>query len=125
MRMVETYPRVTQPGHFMALFKMAMTNKMHDRSLYTQRKKCVEVLLPEDASTYFQGRIGEVTNAGYLMALLAEEPELQLVLETLARGLPIEKPSKKRENLSMRLCRILGLGPDKDPIASLKRILTQ
>ena len=101
---------------------------MHDRSLYTQRKKCVDVPLPEDASDYFQGRIGEVTNAGYLMALLAESPELQLVLETLARGLPLEEPHEKlqpRENLSMRLCRILGLGPDKDPIADLKRLLTQ
>lgn len=136
-RVAMTYPRVVEPKNFMALFKMAMANKMHDRSLYKKRKSAAEVCLSSDVSEFFTGRIGEMTNAGYLGALLNEAPEeLRLALNLLAEGVPRENfnvakksPGKRtlhtKENLSMVLARILGLGPDADPLTDLKKLLTQ
>ena len=126
----DTYPRVIEPKHFMALFKRAMTNKMHDKSCrYNRRRGTVEAPISTDVYEVFAGRIGEVTNGGYLAALLNEAPEeLKLVLAMLADGRLDEAKQRHklepRENLSMRACRLLGLNPDLDPILEIKRLLT-
>lgn len=124
-----TYPRVIEPKHFFALFKRSMVNKMHDRSCAKRRKDAVQAVLPADVADFFIGRIGETSNAGYLGALLNEAPEeLRLVLEHLAKnGCRDNKRRSRfepRENLSMKLCRSLGLPLDVDPLADLKRLLT-
>jgi len=131
VRIADTYPRVIDPKNFMALFKMAMTNKMHDRSLYKKRRNAAEVVLSMDVSEFFTGRIGEMTNAGYLAALINEAPEeLKLALATLAKGLPEKKKSKPgslkpRKNLSMQVAEALNLGPKADPLTQLKKLLTE
>src|SRR5581483_7732775 len=38
-RVKATYPRVIEPAHFMALFKTAMNNQMHDRASAVKRKR--------------------------------------------------------------------------------------
>lgn len=131
VRIADTYPRVIEPRNFMALYKMALANKIHDRSLYRKRRMAAEVVLSSDVSEFFTGRIGEMTNAGYVMALLNEAPEeVRMALNLLAKGLPEEGKPKRRslqpkENLSMRLARYLGLGPDADPLTTLRKLLTQ
>ena len=126
--LADTYPRVVEPKHFMALFKRAMTNKMHDRSCrYDRRRDTVEAPISTDVYEVFSGRIGEVTNGGYLAALLNEAPEeLQLVLAMLADGrLDDEEPrhtTEPVETLSEKACRMLGI--TGDPIMEIKRLLT-
>lgn len=126
-----SYPRVVNPAKFMALFKRAMVNKTHDRSLYGTRKRAAEIVLEKDVSEYFHGSIGELSNEGYLAALLSEAPvEVQLALAGLANGVAAEpkttkkrKPLQPRENLSMRLSRLLGLS-GMDTMKYLKQILS-
>ena len=113
LKIVEAYPSVTEPQIFMGLFKMAMTNNMHDNARYVKRKRVVHEETSVDAPELATGRIGEVTNNGYVSALLAEAPEeLQMALDIIEnnpealRGKP--KVKRKRQNLNMRLRRILG-----------------
>lgn len=127
--LADTYPRVIDPPNFMALYKRAISNKIHDRSLYRKRRMAAEVVLSSDVSEFFTGRIGEMTNAGYIMSLLNEAPEeVRLALNMLANGMPDEKKPKRRsmqprESLSAQLARLLVLGPDADPLNKLKKLL--
>ena len=125
--LAETYPRIIDPKHFMALFKRAVINKINDKSCrYSRRKGTVEAPISTDVYEIFAGRIGEVTNGGYLAALLNEAPEeLKLVMAMAARGELDEEPKRGKapgENLSMRACRLLGI--TGDPIMEIKRLLT-
>lgn len=129
-RVAVAYPRVIEPKHFMTLYKRAMINKMNDRSCRVKRRRdTVEAPISVDVYEVFAGRIGEVTNSGYATALLNEAPEeLKLVMAMLANGKLDEKPKPRhqlepRENLSMRVCRLLGL--TGDPILEIKKLLTQ
>ena len=125
-----TYPRIIDPGHFMALFKRAMINKMHDRSCrYNRRKGTVEAPISVDIYETFSGRIGEVTNSGYVAALYAEAPEeLKLVMNILAEG-SFDPPTKKNretpvsQTITTRLCRALGVPEGTDPIAEIRQLL--
>jgi hypothetical protein len=125
-----TYPRVIEPKHFMALYKRALANNMHDKSAYKGRKDVAEVYLSSDVTEFFAGRIGEVTNPGYLAALIDEMPEeLKLALNMLAKGLPPEPVVKRRglqprEGLSMQLRRLLRMPINSDPLAIIRRFLT-
>jgi hypothetical protein len=126
-----TYPRIIDPGHFLALFKRAMINKMHDRSCrYNRRKGTVEAPISVDIYETFSGRIGEVTNSGYVAALYSEAPEeLKLVMNILAEG-SFDPPAKNRREaeqsptISARLCRALGVPAGSDPIAEIRQLLT-
>ena len=127
--LADTYPRIIDPKHFMALFKRAVINKINDKSCrYSRRKGTVEAPISTDVYEVFAGRIGEGTNGGYLAALLNEAPEeLKLVLAMAAKGELDIAPKRRhkmepRENLSMRACRLLGL--TGDPIREIKRLLT-
>ena len=129
MKLVETYPRVIEPKHFMALFKAAMWNAMHDRARYKRRKRLVHEDTPKDVSEFCEGRIGELTNYGYINVLLAEAPEELHMALALLEGSPEKLRGKvneqgQRENLNMKLRRILGLG-DVDVIGTLRALLTQ
>jgi cation transport regulator ChaB len=126
-----SYPRVIDPKHFMALFKTALTNNMHDKASYKRRKDDSEVYLSSDVSDFFVGRIGEVSNAGYLSVLLDELPEeMKMVLTLMAKGMPPEPKPKRtygmqpRESLSMQLRRLLRLPINSDPLSIIKRLLT-
>src|SRR5260221_11573880 len=61
-----TYPRVIEPRHFMALYKRALINSLHDKAAYKQRRGNICVHLGIDAADLGIGRIGETSNAGYL-----------------------------------------------------------
>src|SRR5882672_8340347 len=113
------YPRVVEPQHFMALFKVAMQNALWDHARYMQKKSSATVDIDKDAAEYGAGRIGELTNSGYLHALVAEAPdEVKFALALLSSEqsdefwaetprAPYQK-LKARENLNMRLNRAYG-----------------
>ena len=127
----EAYPRVIEARHFMALYKRALANATHDKAAYKKRREGVEVLLDADVADFYAGRIGEITNAGYAAALIAELPEeLRFMLVTMAQGLPIKASQPKRrglkprESLTMQLRRIFRLPINSDPLQIIKRLLT-
>jgi hypothetical protein len=127
LKIADHYPRVVEPQHFMALFKTAMNNKMHDHARYMRRKRLIHVETHEDVLELGSRRIGEVTNAGYLNAMLAEAPqELKLAL-VLLETQPEALREKRgiRENLNMKLRRILGVGTDFDFAGTLRSLLTR
>jgi hypothetical protein len=98
------------------LFKTAMQNSLWDKARYQQRKGLATVDIDIDAAEYGAGRIGDLTNNGYLAAIVAEAPEevrFALTLLTSEKSeaepprVPFQKP-KPRENLNMRLNRAYG-----------------
>jgi hypothetical protein len=132
-RVSYTYPRVVDEKHFMALFKRAMINKMHDRSCAKRRKEKVEAPLSQEVADFFTRRIGEVTNAGYMAALLDEMPEeLKLALNIIiSRDTPFRKNNQQitqREGLGTALVRMLKLPKatlylGTDPLSRLRELL--
>src|SRR5258706_12980921 len=125
----DAYPRVIEARHFMALYKRALINSLHDKSSYKTRRVDIDVHLSSDATDLCLGRIGEVTNAGYVAALIEEMPEeLKTALNMLARGLPAEKRRphalQPRESLTMQLRRLLRLPLNSDPLTIIRRALS-
>lgn len=129
------YPKVVEPEHFMALFKRAMFNCFHDHSRYMHRKQEVSVDTPVDATDFYAGRIGEVTNNGYLNALIAEAPEevryaLAVFEDPVACSALRQRRRKKkgklrlRENLNMRLRRVTGAAKEVDLTGAIRALLT-
>lgn len=112
IKIAERYPRVSEQKHFMALYRSALSNHIHDMSRYMRRKRLVHEETHQEATELCVAQPGEVTNAGYLNALLNEAPEelkLALVLmETEPEKLRV-KLRGQRENLNMKLRRILGV----------------
>lgn len=105
------YPRVVEERHFMGLFKVALANNFHDRALYMKRKRVLEQDTSQDVSELYTGRIGELSNGGYVGALLAEAPEeLQIALQLIANNPEMLKTPRhaKRENLNAKIRRVLG-----------------
>jgi DNA-directed RNA polymerase specialized sigma24 family protein len=138
-RVKASYPRVSDPKHFMALFKVALRNEMIDRARFKQQKSMVEAQVDDEQYKALSECIGGgEDNLGYLMALLNElPPEAKLLLQVMndekkskqicqrrrsnlakAAGLP-----KTRENLNMILCRILKLPKGTDLMGPLKKAL--
>lgn len=129
MKLCLKYPRVTTPGNFMALFKTSFSNYIHDRSSYLQRKQACHVELHQDVSDVFSESIGETTNSGYLAVLLSEAPdELQMALTLIAENpqlLRADPTNEPRENLNMKLRRILGLRADFDFKAAMLSLIKE
>lgn len=135
LRIEAKYPRVIEAPHFMALFKTAMQNEMWDRARYKMHKAALTTELDLDAAEYGAYRIGDLTNNGYLNALLAEAPEeLKLALATfdddelleIMRSEPARssKP-KQRENLNMKLSRVIGFRRVRyDFVSAFKALLS-
>jgi len=128
LKLCGRYPRVIDPRHFMALFKTSLTNAIHDKSSRATRKGECLVDLGADISDSCAEWAGELTNAGYLSALLAEAPEeLRLALALLAnepgRIIAPVNCRKPRENLNMKLRRILGLESTFDLKTALMEML--
>jgi hypothetical protein len=113
VKICERYPRVNDPRHFMSLFKTTLRNKLHDHARYMQRKRVLHEDTDSDVSECFAERVGELTNGGFLSALLARAPEqvkraLTLVTQNPAI-LNADPHEYHRENLNMRVSRVLGL----------------
>jgi hypothetical protein len=123
LRISDKYPRIIDPRHFMGLYKVALSNWFNDRASYMQRHGQA-VDLGIDPMELCMGHIEE-GHAGLLSILLEEAPqELRLALALLAENpeaLRTETPTAgQRENLNMKLRRILGLSAAFD----LKALLT-
>jgi DNA-directed RNA polymerase specialized sigma24 family protein len=127
-KLAEYYPRVIDPPHFMALYKRTLSNFFHDQSRL-QQERCKTVSMDE-ASTAIHNRIGEMTNAGYALAMIESLPaELRSVLDFAATErvrLKIRKqtkrPLRERESLNNRLIKKLNLDLT-DPSGDLRRFL--
>ena len=128
LKITQKYPRVIEPHHFMGLYKMAVANWFHDRAAYMQRKNTQHVDLAVDPMELCLGQTGELRHAGELAILLSEAPhELRLALSLLtdnpAALKASHKPKELRENLNMKLRRILGLSENFDLKAALTELL--
>jgi hypothetical protein len=122
-RLTVKYPRVVEPRIFMGLYKVALSNWFHDRAAYMKRHgQAVDVGV--DPMELCIDHSGE-GHMGLLSILLEEAPqELRLALALLAENpetLRTEtRTAGQRENLNMKLRRILGLSAAFD----LKALLT-
>jgi hypothetical protein len=123
LRISDKYPRIIEPKHFMGLYKVALSNWFHDRASYMKRHGQA-VDLGIDPMELCMGHTGE-GHTGLLNLLLEEAPqELRLALTLLAENPEAlrtdTKQAGQRENLNMKLRRILGLSAAFD----LKALLT-
>lgn len=113
VKVSDRYPRVVDPKHFMALYKTTLRNKLHDHARYMQRKRVLHEESDTDVSEAYADRVGELTNGGFLSALLARAPEevkQALTLVTQNPAVLNSNPHRyRRENLNMRVSRVLGL----------------
>ncbi len=124
LRIANTYPRVMGQGPFMALFRAAMNNEMHDRARYMRRKREQHQDTSVDAGE-ITGRIGDLANEGYLSLLIETAPqELQLALLCIIQNPPeLRCLPDRHENLNMRLRRVLGYDDAADLTGSLRSLL--
>lgn len=127
IKVCQYYPRIMEPRHFMALFKTALRNSMHDKARYMKHKRLMHEETPEDVSDLYAGRIGELTNQGYLLTLLNGAPqEIRAglrVIDSDAEAVRINSVTGKRENLNARIGRVLGSGRDFDFSGHLRQLL--
>lgn len=128
LRISEKYPRVVEARHFTGLYKIALSNWFHDRAAYMKRKNHHHIYLGVDALELCLNQVGELQHAGYLNLVLEEAPQelrlaLMLLIEHPDTLRSMIKPKEPRENLNMKLRRILGLNEKFDLKAALTDLL--
>lgn len=130
VKVVEYYPTVRTPQHFMSLFQRALENDFHNHA--RQKRLRHQTILDVEAD------LPDHANWGYVAAALAEAPEeLKLALAIfadrdkcaeLAREQPRSRFSRKtlriRENLNAKLTRLAGLDRDVDVVTALREMFT-
>ncbi len=118
------YPRVMTQGAFMALYRTAFGNIIHDHSRYMRRKREQHQDTSVDAGE-ITGRIGDLANEGYLSLLIETAPqELQLALLCIIQNPPeLACLPNCHENLNMRLRRVLGYDSTVDLTGGLRSLL--
>lgn len=130
--------KVSEPKHFMALFKRAWSNRLADLSTIDTRER---ELFCADHSSY-DGEperqyeaAGDLDNDGQLVTLIRQAPrEVALVLnlflsapqEMLELALQSWRGRDKRCKAggSERICRLLGLDPSHDVMQQVEEYLT-
>lgn len=122
-RVLASYPRVTDERNLMALYKVAMFNEMMDKARSKQKFNENSMVELEHALDVFS-----YTNEGPLKVLLNKLPvEAQLLFEVLNDPKKLKELNSNRrgirENLNMKLCRILGIKL-VDIIGPLRCVLT-
>lgn len=124
LKVAARYPRVRGQAHFMTLFRRAVHNEMHDRARYMKRKRELNEDTSVDACE-LPGRIGEVSNDGYIAVLLEQAPEnLRAALICIAQNPPsLYQATEYRENLNMRLRRVLGYDHKADICGAIRELL--
>lgn len=124
LKVVTMYPRVRRQAHFMSLFRRAIHNEMHDRARYVMRKRELNEDTSVDACE-LPGRIGEVSNEGYIAVLLEQAPEpVRDALICIAQNpASLYQATGYRENLNMRLRRVLGSDRRVDFCGAIKELL--
>ncbi len=129
---------VSTPSHFMALFKRAYTNHIHDLSVQCSTEcDLTDIHCREDTFEYnevLEGIVGDLTNEGEMMAKFKDvPPEVLEVMKILVDDMReidytlrrTEMPYLfKRETLNQFLCRLIGADPKKISIVEhLRSIL--
>lgn len=127
MRISEKYPRITNVKDFMKLYKSALSNWFNDRSLDVVKGRRGTLDVSNNDPTELLSQICECPVDG-INILLSEAPrELRLALSLLAEQPDLIRaptgPGEKRENLNMKLRRILGLDEKFDLRAALTELL--
>lgn len=131
LRVKRTYAgKVTEPQHFMALFKRAWSNKLNDLSNSDTRHR--ETFVSDHAERdggndrdFSQEHAGETDNEGTLAILIRQAPrDVSMVLnlflsapqEILEVALESWRGRDKRCKAggSERICKLLGLDPSND-----------
>ena len=137
MKLVDRYPGVRTPQHFMSLFKTALHNEIHNYARQMKARKEV-VVAPCIQAAEAVAEVPEYTNFGYVLAVLNEAPEeLKMALTVLTdsekRALLTSKPRRgrftrkslvPRENFNAKLSRLAGLDCNYDVVTALRRLLT-
>lgn len=125
LRIAEKYPRIVDQGAFMALYRAAMMNHMHDHARYMRRKHEQHQETPVDVSELYSGRIGDLTNDGYLSILIKSAPtDLRSAIICLLENPPsLHRRNGHRENLNMKLVRIIGCDESIDLTGGIRQLL--
>lgn len=130
LKVVNQYPSVREPAHFMALFQTTLRNEVNVWAKSIKDRRGVTVDAEAD--------VPEFTNWGYVAALLAEAPEeLKLTLNVFTNDQKVAElryePKRKRfsrkglvprENLNAKLSRLAGLDCNYDVLTALRRLVT-
>ena len=125
LKIATKYPRVMGQAHFMTLYRAAVSNEMHDRARYVRRKREQHLDTSVDAGDLCVGRISELSNEGYLRTLIEQAPEeLKLALLCIGQNpKALHRVNGHRENLNMKLRRVLGYDSTVDIIGGIRRLL--
>jgi DNA-directed RNA polymerase specialized sigma24 family protein len=121
LKVCDTYPRVVEPAHFMALYKTSLRNFLHDKSReYTRKRDLIDEEFNEEVvgDTKPDIALGTTHNDGPFLAMIgAASPELKMLLSfieddnNLAR---LREPQRQqrgqpRMTLNQRLSSLLGI----------------
>lgn len=121
-RVKAAYPEITEPKHFMALYKAALNNEIIDRARFKRNKSQSEVVLDDDLLQFISDSVGSYSNEGYLRALLDEmPPETKLFLKAMNDDKTLKLIRKKHRR--SRLARMLDLPKRENFNATLRRVL--
>lgn len=135
IKVCDSYPRVVDAPHFMALYKTSLRNMLHDKSREYGRKLSIidEQLSPDDSECSDSICAGHTTtNYGTVGAILASgPPELRLFLQFIQNDKNLEelrkpqrtKRGEPRKNFDQRIASMLGIQcfPFKE---TMKQLLT-
>lgn len=126
LKVCERYPRVVNPRNFMGLYKVTITNWMHDHSRYMKRKRVIHENTSSDVSELYADRIGDLTHEGQIAASLAAAPqEVTKALFVLMNKPEQIRNNLKPENLNGRISRVLGVPPRQfDYVGGIREVLS-
>lgn len=117
---------VTEPQHFMSLFKRAWTNELNDLATKATRHRMfvqMPTIRSEDGDELDYEPVGELNNEGMLATLIRQAPrDVAMVMnlflsapqELLELALASWREDARSNRGSQHICRLLGLDPSTD-----------
>lgn len=125
---------VTEPKHFMSLFKRAWTNELNDlatKDTHHRQMVAMPTMRSDDGDEAEVDVLGDLDNDGMLATMIRQAPsEVVMVLnlflnapqELLELALQSWRGKDRRYNHggSERICRLLGLDPSHDVMATVE-----
>ena len=127
IRVKAAYPRVVDPQHFVALYKVAMLNEFTNKARYKQKKgTALNNMVSLDIITDI---LGVNSNEGFLQTVLSQLPlavkqALAVLNDPEKCKLLSRKGSGVKENLNIKLSRLAGLAQPADVIGHLREALS-
>lgn len=134
LRVKRAYPRVTEPQHFMALFKTSWTNRFNDLSEENTKIRNNEVLLSLKGAVMpvEDNRVGDMANEGELLVMLRQAPrEVRMVLDLMLRApqeivdLVFTGWRKDKQRGSSRINKLLGFPPEQETLQHVEDYFRQ